>query len=298
MLFRSLMRTFYDCIPCFVRQALDAARLATSDEAIQERVLREALRVGAEMDMRQSPPAMAQHIHRAIREWTGQDDPYREIKDRHNRMALKLYPVLQGWIADSDRPIETAVRLAIAGNVIDLGVKTQLKESEVRDSIFNAMSASLEGDVDEFALAVRSAKKILYLADNAGEIVFDRLLIQQLQPARVTVAVRGFPIINDATLHDAKMAGIDAVAELIENGSDAPGTILEDCSEAFRDRFEKANIVIAKGQGNYETLSEVDKNIFFLLKVKCPVIAQHSGCQQGTMLLTRPARVMAESEKN
>lgn len=291
------MKTFYDCIPCFIRQALDAARLATEDEAIHERVLREALRVAADMDLKQSPPSMAQHIHRAIREWTGQGDPYREIKDRFNRMALELYPTLQEWMAESDEPIETAVRLAIAGNVIDLGVKTQLSDSEVRESIFNAMSASLEGGMGEFAAAVGQVDEILYLADNAGEIVFDRLLVEQLRPAKVTVAVRGYPIINDATLDDAKMAGIDEVAELIDNGSDAPGTILEDCSDSFREHFDKADLVIAKGQGNYETLSEVDKDIFFLLKVKCPVIAQHTGCQQGTMLLTRPTIVLAASKK-
>ncbi len=291
------MKTFYDCIPCFIRQALDAARLATEDEVIHERVLREALRVAADMDLKQSPPSMAQHIHRAIREWTGQGDPYREIKDRFNRMALKLYPTLQEWMAESDEPIETAVRLAIAGNVIDLGVKTQLSDSEVRESIFNAMSAWLEGNIGEFSAAVKNADTILYLADNAGEIVFDRLLVEQLRSAKVTVAVRGYPIINDATWDDAKMAGIDEVAELVDNGSDAPGTILEDCSDSFREHFDKADLVIAKGQGNYETLSEVDRNIFFLLKVKCPVIAQHTGCPQGTMLLTRSTTMLAASKK-
>ncbi|MBN2291510.1 MAG: DUF89 family protein [Pirellulales bacterium] len=283
------MKTFYDCIPCFLRQALDAARLATSDETIHERVLHEALRVAAEMDLRQSPPAMAQQIHRAIREWTGKNDPYLEIKNRFNSMALELYPVMQGWMADSDQPLETAMRLAIAGNVIDLGVKTRLKEGEVRESILNAMSAPLEGDIGEFTSAVRRADEILYLADNAGEIVFDRLLIEQLKPAKVIVAVRGFPIINDATLEDAKEAGIDAVADVMENGSDAPGTILRDCNESFCDCFNRADLVIAKGQGNYETLSEESRDIFFLLKVKCPVVAKHTGCQEGTMLLTRTA---------
>jgi len=261
--------------------------LATSDEAVQERVLREALRAGAEMDLRQTPPAMGQRIHRVIRECTGGDDPYRQVKDRFNRMALELYPTLQGWVEDSDNPMETAVRLAIAGNVIDLGVKTRLNETQVRESIMNALSASLEGNIGEFASAVRAVDEILYLADNAGEIVFDRLLIEQLRPAKVTVAVRGFPVINDATMADASVAGIDEVAEVIDNGSDAPGTILDDCSEPFRDRFEGADLVIAKGQGNYETLSDVDKNIFFLLRAKCPVIARDIGCQQGAMILRR-----------
>ena len=135
-----------------------------------------------------------------------------------------------------------------------------------------------------------------FLKDNAGEIVFDRLLIERLPPGKVTVAVRGFPVINDATLADAEGAGIHEVAEVIENGSDAPGTILDDCSESFRDRFDKADLVIAKGQGNYETLSEVDKDIYFLLKAKCPVIARDIGCQEGAMILKR-SKSMAASGK-
>ena len=281
------MRTFFDCIPCFIRQALDSARLATPDEAVHERVLREALCAAAEMDLRQGPPAMGQRIHRVIRELTGRRDPYREIKEWSNRMALALCPTLQTWIEDSDNPMEVAVRLAIAGNVIDLGVNSRLSEEQVRESIMHALSSPLEGDVDAFCSAVLRVDRILYLADNAGEIVFDRLLIERLPPGKVTVAVRGFPVINDATLADAEAAGIHQVAEVIDNGSDAPGTILDDCSESFRDRFDKADLVIAKGQGNYETLGEVDKDIYFLLKAKCPVIARDIGCLEGAMVLKR-----------
>jgi hypothetical protein len=291
------MKTFFDCIPCFIRQALDSARLATPDEAVQERVVREALRAGAEMDLRQTPPAMAQHIHRAIREFAGQGDPYREIKDWSNRMALTLYPTLRTWVEDSNRPMETAIRLVIAGNVIDFGVNSHLSETQVRESITYALSAPLEGNVEEFCSALSGVEHILYLADNAGEIVFDRLLIEQLPAGKVTVAVKGFPAINDATLADAEAAGIHEVAEVIENGSDAPGTILDDCSESFRDRFDQADLVIAKGQGNYETLSEVDKDIYFLLKAKCPVIARDIGCPEGAMILKRSSMSTAARGK-
>ena len=183
--------------------------------------------------------------------------------------------------------METAIRLVIAGNVIDFGVNSHLSETQVRESITYALSAPLEGNVEEFCSALSGVEHILYLADNAGEIVFDRLLIEQLPAGKVTVAVKGFPAINDATLADAEAAGIHEVAEVIENGSDAPGTILDDCSESFRDRFDQADLVIAKGQGNYETLSEVDKDIYFLLKAKCPVIARDIGCQEGAMILKR-----------
>ena len=292
------MKTFFDCIPCFVRQALDSVRLLTPDEALHERVLREVLRTAAAMDLHQTPPEMAQTIHRKIREYMGQDDPYRLIKDRFNRMALELYPTLQEWVEESNNPTETVVRLAIAGNVIDFGVNSQLSENQVRRSVMHALSTSLDADVDEFWRAVCDADRILYLTDNAGEIVFDRLLIERMPPGKVTVGVRGFPVINDATMTDAEDTGLAELAEVIENGSDAPGTILADCSEAFLERFENADLIVAKGQGNYETLSDVNKNIYFLLKAKCPVIAADIGCQVGSLVMQRSALPTASAVRD
>ena len=281
------MKTYFDCIPCITRQALDSVRLVTPDETVHEHVLREVLRAAAEMDLRRTPPEMAQWIQRRIREQIGGSDPYLRIKDRFNRLALEMYPTLQEWVRKAVIPMEMAVRLAIAGNVIDLGVHSRLSEAQVRESVMHALSASLTADVGEFSRAVSNAERILYLADNAGEIVFDRLLIEQIPPGKVTVAVRGVPVINDATMTDAEDTGMTELAEVIDNGSDAPGTILDDCSQSFRDRFDEADLIVAKGQGNYETLSEVDKQIYFLLKAKCPVIARDIGCQMGEMILKR-----------
>ncbi len=291
------MKTFLDCIPCIVRQTLDSVRLVASDEAFHARVLREVLRAAAEMDLQRTPPEMAQWIHRRIREQVGQTDPYRQIKDRFNRMALELYPTLLGWVEESDNPMETALRLAIAGNVIDFGVNSRLSENDVRQSVMHALSASLDADVDEFWREVADAQQILYLADNAGEIVFDRLLIERMPPGKVTVAVRGFPVINDATMIDAEYAGITELVEVIDNGSDAPGTILGDCSKAFLERFNQADLIIAKGQGNYETLSLVDKGIYFLLKAKCPVIARDIGCQMNSLVMRRSTSPTASAVK-
>ena len=281
------MKTFFDCIPCFVRQSLDSVRMTTPDEAVHERLLREVLRVLADMDMRQSPPATAKRIHRLIREMTGQADPYRAVKERFNRLAMDVYPELKAKVERSASPLETAVRLAIAGNVIDSGVNHHLRDEQVHEAIDHALDAPFEADLEAFDEETSNAGNILYLADNAGEIVFDRLLIEQLPAEKVTVAVKGSPIINDATMEDAEAAGLTELVEVIDNGSDAPGTILEDCSDAFRRRFDEAGIVIAKGQGNYETLSDVDKDIFFILKAKCPVIARDLDCQVGSLVLRR-----------
>jgi len=280
------MKIFLDCIPCFVRQALDSARLATDDEQIHEKVVRETLRLAADLDMRQSPPAIGQKIHRLIRKLIGNNDPYCRIKEQFNNLALKLYPELEKRVKTSKNPFATAVRLAIAGNIIDLGVKTSLAQSDIEETIKKCLNEHLdEIQVKQFKEAVAKAEKILYLADNAGEIVFDRLLIEQLPGPKVTVVVKGEPVINDATMEDAKFAGLSDIVEVVDNGSDAPGTILESCSQSFRDRFNKADLIIAKGQGNYETLSDIDKNIFFILKAKCPVIARNLGCEVGEMIL-------------
>ena len=282
------MRIYLDCIGCFVRQALDAARFATDDERIHEQVVREVLKLAGELDMSQSPPAIGQQIHRLIRKLVDQDDPYHKIKRQFNSLALKLYPELRKQIVSSDDRLETAIRLAIAGNIIDFGVNSSVDESDIRKGITESLNTDFDNmQLESFRDAIEQAEEILYLADNAGEIIFDRLLIEQLPYERITVVVKSKPVINDATMEDAELAGLPKIVEVIDNGSDAPGTILENCSQNFRNRFENADLIIAKGQGNYETLSNVSKNIFFVLKAKCPVIARDLGCEVGEMILRR-----------
>jgi damage-control phosphatase, subfamily I len=279
------VRTYVDCIPCIVRQTLDAARLATDDETVHERLLREVLVATSEMDLSQSPPVMAQRIHRRIRELTGQEDPYRAAKERQNLVALELVERFSPQIASATNGMELAVRLAIAGNVIDLGVKSHLDDSQICAAIDACLTDPLDGDLEQFAWAVAGATRILYLADNAGEIVLDRLLIERLPRGKVTVAVKGAPVINDATWADAELAGLTRLVPVIDNGSDAPGTILEDCSGVFRRHFAEADLIIAKGQGNYETLQDVAAPLVFLLRVKCPVLARDLNCPLGRMVL-------------
>ena len=296
------MKTHLDCVPCIIRQSLDSARLLTEDEEIHEQILREVLEAASRMNLEQSPPVMAQTIHRRLRELVGQKDPYREPKDRFNQLALDLLPKYRAELERTEKRLETAVRLAIAGNIIDLGVKSGLDEKEVLDSIESCLVDPLEGSIDDFAGAIADAGSILYLTDNAGEIVFDRLLIEQLPADRVVVAVKGAPVINDATMVDAETAGLPEMVQVIDNGSDAPGTVLDDCSPEFRAHFDKADLIISKGQGNYETLGESTRPIFFLLRVKCPVVARDTECPVGRMLLTSTRRrtptILTESLSN
>jgi len=281
------VKTCLECIPCFVRQTLDAVRMVTDDEVVHESLLRTVLRDVSAMNLRQTPPEMAQRIHRLVREVSGDSDPYRVVKSRFNKLAISVLPDLRRRVAESSSPLDTAVRLAIAGNVIDFGIQSNISERNVHEAVDHALTEPFDGDIEGFAAEVENARSILYLADNTGEIAFDRLLIEQLPADKVTVGVRGCPIINDATLEDARAVGLTDLVAVIDNGSDAPGTILDDCSAAFRERFDNADLVIAKGQGNYETLSEVPASIFFALEAKCPVIAGDIGCEVGSLIFRR-----------
>jgi damage-control phosphatase, subfamily I len=281
------MKTYLDCIPCLIRQALHASRMVSADPVLHASILRQVLHWAGDMDLQQSPPVMAQRIHRLLRTICGDDDPYRAAKDHQNRMALRLLSDLEADRTAARDPLEAAVRLAIAGNVIDLGIDGTVTEADLHESVRRVEVESLAGDLEEFREAVSKARSILYLADNAGEIVFDRLLVEQLGPARVTLAVRGFPILNDATREDARAAGLDEIVPVIDNGSDVPGTLLKECSAEFLRHFEQVDLIVAKGQGNFETLSDEPRNIFFLFKVKCPVVADHTGLPLGTHVLRR-----------
>ena len=279
------MKMALDCISCFVRQSLDAARLVSADEAEQERIVRDVMRWLSEHGLEHSPPVLAQLVHRRLREISQVGDPYLETKQRHNAMALDLLPALRAQIAQADDPLMLATRLAIAGNVIDMGMKSMVAEDDVRASIKHALAEPFVGEWDDYRRAASRARHILYLADNAGEIAFDRLLIEQLGPERVTVAVRGAPVLNDATRIDAEAVGLHHLVRVIDNGSDAPGTLLHECTPELQQQFAAADLIIAKGQGNFESLSHRGHEVFFLFKVKCPVIASHVGLPMGTQIL-------------
>ena len=279
-----------ECVSCLVNQALRAAVEATDDPAVHERVVREVLRLLTGQDFSAPPPVVAQFVYRRVRELTGLEDPYREAKRRFNRLGLALLPGLEALVAAAPDPLLAAARLAAAANIMDLGAKVDLTEDEAAAALREAVDAPLQGVPEAFARRAGEARRILYLCDNAGELALDRLLIRALGPARVTVAVRGSAVINDATREDAAEVGLTGLVEVIDNGSDAPGTLLEDCSPEFVARFRAAELIIAKGQGNYESLSSDPADLFFLFKVKCPVLGAHAGLPLGALACVRPRR--------
>jgi hypothetical protein len=268
-----------------MRQVLEAARMATSDEPMQRKVLDRVAQLLPTVPLDATPVDMGQVIHRLVREITGSPDPYQAVKKKSNDLSLALYPELKERVSRSSDPLLTAIRIAAAGNVVDFGPNLAI---DLRTSIEQALANTL----NQFAYhalkkKLNTVNNVLYLGDNAGEIVCDKILIEELikRGKHVTFVVRGRPVLNDATMEDASYVGLDRIATVIANGSDAPGTTLADCSPEFFRAFRDASLIISKGQGNFEGLSGVRAPIFFLFKVKCPVVAQAVEAELGAIVL-------------
>lgn len=252
-------------------------------------------RILPSFSLNSTPPEMGRVIYRMVNRITGKMDPYARIKSESNRKALKHYPRLKQQILRSHDRLAAAVRLAIAGNIIDYGVKNSLNVERELKKLLKAESRTIHYEHRKFyqyqrlKKNLRRSKSILYLADNAGETVFDRLFMEEIKredPGKqIFYAVKAGPTINDALTKDARFCGIDKVAEIITNGLAAPGTILSLCSQHFLKIFWQADLVISKGQGNFESLSSSPRPVFFLFMAKCPVVASHVGCQMGDIIL-------------
>jgi hypothetical protein len=277
-----------ECIPCFLRQTLDVLVLVDADEPTRREAMRSVLREMADATFDQSPPALARHVHRTIREGLGCRDPYAAVKVESNELALSMIDALREEVQQADDPLAASLRLAIAGNIIDYGVGHDVSPETVRKTIEEAIDRPVNpAAVDRLRNRLDKADRILYLADNAGEIVLDRLVIEQLPPGKVTVAVRRSPILNDVTRHDAEAAGLNQIARIIDNGNDAPGTILPDCSEEFRSEFDSADVIIAKGQGNFESLTNTpsDTPLLMVFQAKCSLVCSLLGVEQYTPMM-------------
>ena len=180
------MRTYLDCIPCFYRQALDAARIAGADELIQKKIIDELSKLIPNFSLETAPPEMGRAIYSLVGKISGVKDPFKEIKENSNKFALKLYPELKKEIDNSEDRLLIAVKLSIIGNIIDYGAKNSLNVAEEIDYLFqgnfiiNNENNSTTFKYNQFKEALNKVDTIIYLADNAGEVVFDRLLIEEM----------------------------------------------------------------------------------------------------------------------
>jgi len=276
------MKVFPECYPCIVRQAATAVKSAGVDPATQFQALNEVLRRLASSNHELSPSDIAGETNQVLREITGVDDFYLGEKRASHRLAMGYLDQLRSLVQKSPDPLLEALKVGAAGNIIDV---VHVEEYHLWEEVTKTVKGDLlGGGLQAFREKLESASFILYLADNVGETVFDRVLIENL-PLPVVYAVKSGPILNDATLEDAVAAGIDQVAEIIENGSRSPGTVLTQAADDFLKLFEKADLVISKGQANFETLDDQGEKVFFLLRVKCPLISREMKAPVGSLIL-------------
>ncbi len=288
------MKASAECLPCVLRQIISTARVAGADEETQRRIVVEGIKVLAEVDLNRSPAEVSFDCMKLTYELLGNDDPYRAQKAEQNRRALAHCERLANAVAESEDPLLTSLKLAAAGNIIDSGIQSGYN----LDATLERILARPFG-VDDYPLfreRLAVAKTVLYVADNAGEIVFDRLVIERLGEVETTCVVRRSPVINDATRDDARQAGIDRVARVIDPGVDSLGIPLARCPAGFVGEFERADLIISKGQANFETLEEYGSDerfsgkMFFVLMAKCDCVARLLGAKTGDAVLKLACR--------
>lgn len=288
------MRTSLECLPCFVRQAVGSAQLVSADEATMLRMMQTVLRELSTANLFLTPPEIVEALHAVIRKELNHRDPFQKIKQMSTRRALELVPKAKAAISTSVHPFASAVAFAIAGNILDFGMKSEWNEAVIVQSFAEAVEKGRrfeEALINRLYNEIDRAERVLILGDNAGEAVFDRLLIEHFpRKTEVFYAVKSGPVINDVTTQEAVDSGLDEVAAVIPNGAAIPGTVLSKCSAEFLEIFNTAAVVISKGQGNFETLNEEQRSIWFLFQVKCPVIAQYYHFNLGDWLLLEKGR--------
>lgn len=277
------MEVAFECIPCTVQSCLRLLDEGGIAEEHREEMLRKALGYLAAADWRQSPPALARGLHTELRRAGWAEDPYRDIKRRSNLAMLELVPELRRELAHAPDPFALALRLAVAGNVIDFGARHLL---DPRETLQRVVTEDLAIDhTEQLRKDLIHARSILYVGDNTGEIVLDDLFLETLGHPGVTFVVRGGPVINDATEEDAIQIGIPGHARLITSGDDTPGLVPSRASTEVQDALAHMDVIIAKGQGNLEGLWDLPRDVYFLLTVKCERIARNIGVEVGQFVV-------------
>ena len=273
-----------ECYLCHLSQVLRVLAVQKIEGPEALRITRESCRFLAEINFHRTPPEISADLYKWLAELTDIQDPYFEIKRQDIGQALALYPELNRRVLLAPDRLRKAMMFSLAGNVIDFGAgevsgwpqeKNLLEEEELAID-----------DYELFIYDLKKAKKIIFLGDNSGETVFDRLFIEQIG-RQVIYAVREGPIINDATVEEARLSGLEEVARVVSSGCQAPGTVVEQCTEEFIEILKQADLIICKGQGNYECLEQLPGPFYFLLKAKCEVISRHLGVEQGGLILAR-----------
>ncbi len=285
------MKAYPECLACIFNQTIRTAKLITDDQAVWEKAIRKlAERIKTFKLADETPASVSMPVYEIITEITGMEDPYKDLKKETNKAAKNILPQLEKLVFGSRDPLSSAVHMAAAGNIIDFGINHDLDVE--KDVIPSAKMSFAIDDIDSFRNDIRPGVHVLYLGDNSGEIIFDKVLIEELIElgARVTFSVKSGPILNDATWEDAEYAGIDRIARIIGTGSADLGVNWKKASEEFRQVFDSADIIISKGHANFETVFGMPGNSYFILKAKCECVARELGISVGDLVLKNDRR--------
>ena len=283
------MKISYECGPCFLRQAKEAMDLSTDDENLKMELMEEIFKfLSDNFKLHTNSNSTGSAMHNMIKRKTGCTDPYYKEKIEGNEIALRYLPEVKR-ILEKDPSLENYVKIAIVGNILDFGAFTL--DDDIESTIKQSLKKELTvKDIEEFENSLKTHDKLLYLVDNTGEIVFDKLLLEKIKQygLDITIAVKSEPILNDACMAEALDAGLDEFGEIVEIGCGTVGYVDSEISDEFREIFNSHKFIISKGMGNYEGLTEIDlsgKDIYFLLCAKCNTISRDIGVNLHDMLL-------------
>ncbi|MFL0248598.1 damage-control phosphatase ARMT1 family protein [Candidatus Clostridium stratigraminis] len=281
------MRMHDKCLPCIINQVIKVANITGVDK--KEELLKEVFTYLSKIDFETTTPEVIGETFDMIKKHTNNPDPYKETRNYYNTLFLDLLPKFEENIEQAVDPFQLAVRYAIVGNIIDFNPIHNTLLEDVFD-YFEKME-HLELVIDDSKTLMEdilNSQVLLYLGDNCGEICLDKILLKKIKEQnpnlKILFGVRGKPVVNDSIAEDAYTVGIDEYAEVIDNGDGSLGTVLHRTSSEFKEAYKKADVIIAKGQANYECLSEENKNIYFLLMTKCDVIANDIGAPEKKMI--------------
>lgn len=285
------MKINYECGACFLRQAKEAMDLSTDDENLKIELMKDIFTfLSSNFSKNTNSNKTGSIIHNMIKQKTNCSDPYINEKIVGNQIALKYLPTVQKVLKENNS-LENYVKIAIIGNILDFGAFTLGTDvgSLINDALENSLAIK---DIVEFEKALKKYDEVLYLVDNTGEIVFDKLLLSKIKQydLNITIAVKSEPILNDACKQDAIDVGLDEFGDIVEIGAGTVGYVDSEISDEFREIFNSHEFIISKGMGNYEGLTEIDlsnKEVFFLLCSKCTTISKNIGVNLQDMLLLK-----------
>jgi len=265
------------CIGCIINQSAKVADAIHASNSLSNDLISTVKEMSKDFSYEDNPPEIASYVYEKMAEIANKTDLYDEVKAASTNKALSFIPLLKDKLSTSDNRLLTATKIAVAGNVIDLAAAVEFDLTEELEKIFHTHFSYNDFDMLEEKLI--TAKRVLVIGDNVGEHIFDYMFIETLKELYPNVdysyMVRGNPIINDVTVKEAKEAGFDELCELVDSGVNTPGFTYNRANSYSQKLFDRVDLVISKGMGNYECLSPFHrKNICFLLKVKCEVVAK------------------------